>query len=33
MSAMGKAAVARGLDPSQMGEPEATITEVHRIIR
>jgi hypothetical protein len=30
--AMGKVAVARGLDPSQMGEPEVTITEVHRLV-
>jgi hypothetical protein len=31
--AMGKVAAARGLDPSQMGEPEVTITEVHRLVR
>ena len=31
--AMGKVAVARGLDPSKMGEPEVTITEVHRLVR
>ena len=30
--AMGKVATARGLDPSKMGEPETTITEVHRIV-
>jgi len=30
--AMGKVATARGLDPSKMGEPEVTITEVHRIV-
>jgi hypothetical protein len=33
MPAMGKVAAARGLDPSKMGEPEATITEVHRLVR
>jgi hypothetical protein len=33
MPAMGKAAAARGLDPSKMGEPEVTITEVHRLVR
>ncbi len=33
MPAMGKVAVARGLDPSKMGEPEVTITEVHRLVR
>jgi hypothetical protein len=31
-SAMGKVAAARGLDPSKMGEPESTITEVHRLV-
>src|ERR1019366_3750042 len=31
--AMGKVASARGLDPSKMGEPEETITEVHRLVR
>jgi hypothetical protein len=31
--AMGKVASARGLDPSKMGEPEVTITEVHRLVR
>ncbi len=31
--AMGKVAVAKGLDPSKMGEPETTITEVHRLVR
>jgi len=30
---MGKVAAARGLDPSKLGEPEVTITEVHRLIR
>src|SRR5277367_2844667 len=29
--AMGKVAAARGLDPSKMGAPEETITEIHRI--
>jgi hypothetical protein len=29
---MGKVAASRGLDPSKMGEPEVTITEVHRIV-
>jgi hypothetical protein len=33
MPAMGKVAVARGLDPSKMGEPEVTLTEVHRLVR
>jgi len=33
MPAMGKVAAARGLDPSKMGEPEVTITEVHRLVR
>jgi hypothetical protein len=33
MPAMGKVAVASGLDPSRMGEPEVTITEVHRLVR
>jgi hypothetical protein len=33
LPAMGKVAVARGLDPSKMGEPEVTITEVHRLVR
>jgi hypothetical protein len=32
MPAMGIAA-ARGLDPSNMGEPEVTITEVHRVVQ
>jgi hypothetical protein len=31
MPAMGKVACARGLDPSKMGGPETTITEVHRL--
>ena len=30
--AMGKVATARGLDPSNVGTPEETITEVHRIV-
>ncbi len=33
LPAMGKVAVARGLDHSKMGEPEVTITEVHRLVR
>jgi hypothetical protein len=33
MPAMGKVAAARGLDPSKMGEPVVTITEVHRLVR
>jgi hypothetical protein len=33
MPAMGKVALARGLDPSTLGEPEVTITEVHRLVR
>jgi hypothetical protein len=33
MPAMAKVAVARGLAPSQMGEPKVTITEVHRLVR
>jgi hypothetical protein len=33
LPAMGKVAAARGLDPSKMGEPEVTITEVHRLVR
>ena len=33
MPAMGKVAAARGLDPSKMGGPETTITEVHRLVR
>jgi hypothetical protein len=33
MPAMGKVAAARGFDPSKMGEPEVTVTEVHRIVR
>ena len=30
--AMGKVAGARGLDPSNVGAPEETITEVHRFV-
>jgi hypothetical protein len=33
LPAMGKVAVARGLDPSKMAAPEVTITEVHRLVR
>ena len=33
MPAMAKVATANGLDPSKMGEPEVTITEVHRLVR
>jgi hypothetical protein len=32
MPAMAKVATARGLDPSKMGEPKVTITEVHRLV-
>ena len=32
LPAMGKVATARGLDPSNVGVPEETITEVHRIV-
>jgi hypothetical protein len=32
MPAMAKVAAARGLDPSQIGEPQVTITEVHRLV-
>jgi len=32
LPAMGKVAAARGLDVSNMGEPEVTITEVHRVV-
>jgi len=31
--AMGKVAAARGFDPGQAGEPETSITDVHRIVR
>ena len=31
--AMGKVAVASGLDPSKMDEPKVTITEIHRLVR
>jgi hypothetical protein len=30
--AMGKVAAAEGLDVSKLGEPEVTITEVHRVV-
>jgi hypothetical protein len=30
--AMGKVAAAKGLDMSKLGEPEVTITEVHRVV-
>jgi hypothetical protein len=30
--AMGKVAAARGIDLSQAGEPEMSITEVHRLV-
>jgi len=33
MPATGKVAAARGLDPSKIGEPEVTITEIHRLVR
>ena len=32
MPALGKVAAASGLDMSKMGEPEVTITEVHRLV-
>jgi hypothetical protein len=32
MPAVGKVAAARGIDPSQMGEVEETITEVDRLV-
>jgi hypothetical protein len=31
--AMGKVAAAHGIDLSQAGEPEMSITEVHRLVR
>jgi hypothetical protein len=31
--AIGKVAAARGIDLSQVGEPETSITEVHRLVR
>ena len=30
--AMGKVATARGIDSSKLGEPEVTVTEVHRLV-
>jgi hypothetical protein len=33
MPAMAKVALASGLDLSSLGEPEVTITEVHRLVR
>ena len=30
--AMGKVATARGIDPSKLGQPEVTVTEVHRFV-
>lgn len=30
--AMGKVAAARGIDLSQVGEPETSITEIHRLV-
>ena len=32
LPAMGKVAAVRGLDTSKIGEPEVTITEVHRLV-
>ncbi len=32
MPALGKVAAAKGLDMSKFGEPEVTITEVHRVV-
>lgn len=31
--AMGKVAAAHGVDLSQVGEPEMSVTEVHRLVR
>jgi hypothetical protein len=33
MPALGKRAAERGIDLSQLGEPEATVTEIHRLVR
>jgi hypothetical protein len=33
MPALGKVALASGLDLSKLGEPNVTITEVHRLVR
>jgi hypothetical protein len=33
MPALGKVAAARGIDLSQLGEPEVTVTEIHRLVR
>ena len=33
LPAMGKVAAASGINPSEMGQPEVTITEVHRLVR
>lgn len=30
--AMGKIAAARGVDPSDLGQPDTAITEVHRLV-
>jgi len=32
MPAMGKVAAAKGLDISQIGAPETTLTEIHRLV-
>ena len=32
LPAMSKVAAAKGLDVSKIGEPEVTITEVHRVV-
>ena len=32
LPAMSKVAAAKGLDVSEIGEPEVTITEVHRVV-
>lgn len=33
MPALSKLAAARGIDLSRLGEPEMTITEIHRLVR
>src|SRR5271155_1656795 len=33
MPALGTLAAARGIDLSQLGEPEVTVTEIHRLVR
>jgi hypothetical protein len=31
--ALGRVAAARGIDLHQVGEPETSITEIHRLVR